>query len=93
MEFIKPEAEESSENGDTIHFPHVEETIDDNNFINESEEINDNVTFYRNLNPHNADHYNRFPNQLVILFLLSTMTMECISLKKILNLNCTLLKA
>ena len=48
MEFIKPEAEESSENGDTIHFPHVEETIDDNNFINESEEINDNVTFYRN---------------------------------------------
>ena len=63
MEFINFEAEESSDNGDTIHFSDDDETIDDNNFINDSKEITDDVSFYRNLDPHNADHYNKFPNQ------------------------------
>ena len=51
MEFINFEAEESSDNGDTIHFSDDEETIDDNNFINSSEEITDDASFYRNLDP------------------------------------------
>ena len=63
MEFINFEAEESSDNGNTIHFSDDEETIDGNNFIIDSEEITDDVIFYRNLGPQNADHYNKFPNQ------------------------------
>ena len=63
MEFINFEAEESIDNGDTIHFSDDEETIGGNNFINDSEEINDDISFYRNLDPHNSDHYNKFPNQ------------------------------
>ena len=63
MELVNFEAEESSDNGDTIHFSDDAETIDDNNSINDSEEITDDISFYRNLDPHNADHYNKFPNQ------------------------------
>ena len=63
MEFINFEAEESSDNGNTIHFLDDEETIEDNNFINDSEEITDGVSFYQNLDPHNAEYYNKFPMQ------------------------------
>ena len=63
MEFINFQAEESSDNGDTIHFSDDEKTIEVNNFINDSEEITDGISFYRNLDPHNPDHYNKFPNQ------------------------------
>ena len=61
--FINFEAEESSDNGNTIHFLDDEETIEDNNFINDSEEITDGISFYRNLDPHNAKYYNKFPMQ------------------------------
>ena len=40
-----------------------EGTIGDNNFINDSEETTGDIRFYRNLDPHNADHFNKFPNQ------------------------------
>ena len=63
MDFINFEAEESSGNGDTIHFSDDEETIDVHNFINDSEEITDGISFYRNLDPHNPDHYNKFSKQ------------------------------
>ena len=61
MDFIQRDAIEDSQ--ETLDFSD-DETINDKdgNFIDDSEQLMEDVSFYRKLDPENLNHYNKFPN-------------------------------
>ena len=63
MDFIQFEAIDESQQNEIIDFSDDEKTDQDENFINDSEQPMEDVSFYRKLDPENIDHYNKFPNQ------------------------------
>ena len=68
MDFIQFEATDESQQNETIDFSDDnddddEKTDQDKNFINDSEQPMEVVSFYRKLDPENINHYNKFPNQ------------------------------
>ena len=61
MDFIQLDAIEDSQ--ETLDFSDDETTNDeDGNFIDDSEQLMEDVSFYRKLDPENLNHYNKFPN-------------------------------
>ena len=65
MDFIQFEAIEGSQQHE-INFSdddNDEKTEQDENFIDDSEQPMEDVSFYRTLDPENIDHYDKFPNQ------------------------------
>ena len=65
MEFIETEAVESNNQQPLVFSDDEEEKITDglNDFIDNSERPGEDVSFYRQLDPLNIDHYPKFPNQ------------------------------
>ena len=61
MDFIQRDAIEDSQ--ERLDFSD-DETINDKdgNFIDDSEQLMEDVSFYRKLDPENLKHYNKFPN-------------------------------
>ena len=62
MDFIQFEAIDGSQQNETIDFSDDEKTDQDENFIDDSEQPMEDVSFYRKLDSENIDHYNKFPN-------------------------------
>ena len=66
MDFIQFEAIDESQQNETIDFlddDDDEKTDQDKNFINDSKQPMEVMSFYRKLDPENINHYNKFPNQ------------------------------
>ena len=63
MDFIQFEAIHESQQNETINFSDDEKADQDENFIDDSEQPMEDVSFYRKFDPENIDHHNKFPNQ------------------------------
>ena len=63
MDFIQFEAIDESQQNETINFSDDEKTDEDKNFMDDSEQPMEDVSFYRKFDPENIDHYNTFTNQ------------------------------
>ena len=65
LEFIETEAVESNNRQPLVFSDDEEEKITDglNDFIDNSEQPGEDLSFYRQLDPLNIDHYPKFPNQ------------------------------
>ena len=63
MDLIQFEDIDESRQNETIDFSDDEKTDQDENFIDDSEQAMEDVSFYRKLDSENIDHYNKFPNQ------------------------------
>ena len=65
MEFIETESVESNNQQPLVFSDNKEEKITDElyDFIDNSEQPGEDVSFYRQLDPLNTDHYPKFPNQ------------------------------
>ena len=64
MEFIDPQAIEESQ---PLTFSDDDEEIKSDemeDFIDDTEQTEENVSFYRQLDPQNLDHYYKFPIQI-----------------------------
>ena len=64
---------QSTSGGNTLNFSDDEKISDNNDFINDSEELVDDVSLYRKLdplypNPLEREHYNNFLTKLAIRF-------------------------
>ena len=92
MEFVNFEAKEENSENYSLNVSDDDEIGTEGNFINDSEEITNDVSFYRSLDHNNVEHYINPRIKLGILLLLFTKTKRCILEKTILNLNLILLK-
>lgn len=63
MDFIHFEATNESQQNKLLEFSDDEKTSGEADFIDDSEQPMEDVSFYRKLDPENIDHYNKFPNQ------------------------------
>ena len=65
MEFIETESVESNNQQPLVFSDNKEEKITDElyDFIDNSDQPGEDVSFYRQLDPLNTDHYPKFPNQ------------------------------
>ena len=63
MDFIQFEAIDESQQNKTINFLDDEKTNEDKNFLDDSEQLMEDVSFYRKSDRENIDHYNTFTNQ------------------------------
>ena len=65
MDFIELELVEEPQENQPLNFLEDEEMTSDEmeNFIDDSEQPREDVSFYRKLDPDNLDDYYKFPNQ------------------------------
>ena len=65
MDFTELESVEESQKNQPLNFLGDEEMTNDEmeNFIDDSEQPRQDVSFYRKLDPDNLDDYYKFPNQ------------------------------
>ena len=65
MDFIELELVEEPQKNQPLNFSEDEEMTSDEmeNFIDDSEQPREDVSFYRKLDPDNLDDYYKFPNQ------------------------------
>ena len=92
MEFVNFEAKEENSENYSLNVSDDDEIGTEGNFINDSEEITNDVSFYRSLDHNNVEHYINPRIKLGILLLLFTKTKRCILEKTILSLNFIFLK-
>lgn len=66
MEFIDHEAIEESIKNQSLTFSDDDEVKNDEmeDFIDDTDQPREDVSFYRQFNPENLDHYHKFPNQV-----------------------------
>ena len=64
MDFIQFEAIDESQQNEPLSFSNDEddETEQDDNFIDDGEQRMEDISFYRQLDTENIEHYNKFPN-------------------------------